>query len=266
MADLPQILTHEERLRNLDQRFVKGKLSQGAFHAGYLGGSMLRAVSPEVETSPRRLWDRYIECPTDVMPQWMAAYIYGTEDEISSPFWSIIIPRFINSFSRWQILSPDAWERTKWRWFAESVLKVTKRNNKTLLSIINEAQIFCRHIANKGVLHPSKWTKLEKQGDAIVKSTPEDMATRAALGVIEMIHCAARGNHTENAVAAAKNAASTAYWYTVSLHSDQQDETLRNMVDHSHKLRAAALDEITTDLFDILDYEIKSAESVAKIK
>lgn len=67
---------------------------------------LLAAMSPEVAAE-----EDASECPTDIMPQWLAYLTPWMSDEGSAEAWPGMIRRYAAVAARWHVLSDETWRR-----------------------------------------------------------------------------------------------------------------------------------------------------------
>ena len=69
---------------------------------------LLAAADPEVAK-----YESSDYCPLDLMPQWLAYLTPSMDDEGSAAAWEPMVRRYADLFSRWHVLTPEAWERAR---------------------------------------------------------------------------------------------------------------------------------------------------------
>lgn len=75
---------------------------------GYMRACLLAALSPEVGDT-----EEPTECPSWLMPLWLAEATPDLDDEVSDEAWPDVIRRYADLAGRWHVLNDEAWERAR---------------------------------------------------------------------------------------------------------------------------------------------------------
>lgn len=235
-------MNYEERLANLDRHIAEGTLIRDDWGDGINQACLLVAIAPECAAHGDTQ-----DCPTDVMPTWLADCIPYIDDKGSIEAWYTMIERFAKLAHKWHTFSPETWERIKWRWLGESIVVIAYENAENHLELratIEEIQVLCRSAASGK--NPSK-TKWAQTRNSIYDTVHYSHLTTDVLSAIEAV-----------------NYASSAMLYTASV-SNAFAAIIQTAPCYS-QLRWEHCDRMTNDLFNIIEAEIEAnRESTERI-
>ena len=173
-------MTFEDRLERLDRHIRGGTLLRIGWGDGVENASPLVALAPECADEQEAE-----ACPADVMPLWMAQWVAEGDIRGSDVAWPWMAASFASSARRWSVLTPDDWERVRYRWLAESVLKIADSRAVSLareqraVRAVYTVRALCRRAARGDIPTQREWEEAREVA-LVAWRTEEDAAARWA--------------------------------------------------------------------------------------
>lgn len=147
-------LTSQEASARLLSFLHEGRLIQGAWHETNGGGRelvcMIGALDPSIDSA--------MQCPSSVMPQWLAHCTVGLFDHQTKTDAMAWAERYGRLMARWGVLTPDAWARAEIRFktecvrFAISAAEPVCKNTSCWPQVASAAQQVCDALEGRGDL------------------------------------------------------------------------------------------------------------------
>jgi hypothetical protein len=238
-----------ENVDRLNKFIQEGRLLRGEWTGkdaeGRETACLLAALSKEVATShdPN-------SCPAAIMPSWLAHLVPWIDDKGTKENWLGHIHRFANLAGRWHALSPESWERARFRVNRVSLLEAIKHTksepafkaSRDVLALLDRA-------VSSDLPTNGEWSAAV---DAARWSAADAPAARWAAAVADDDYAAARlaADAAADAAAARWSSTAAARW-SAARWSAADDPAAR----------WAAQDRIIDGILDVIEDEIKIVEA-----
>jgi hypothetical protein len=199
-------MNKEQRCKRLDQFIRENRLIRKAWTGtdaqGRETACLLAALAPECAKG------NVIECPSELMPQWLAELTPWIDDAPSEEAWPVIVKRYAALSHRWHVLTPDAWSRLHFTVRAISLRKAREfvsASEVGVMKVIDDVLALLGRATDGGDVNANEWAAAsaaawaasaaaEAAASAAAWAAAADQIITAILDAIELEIAKAEGN------------------------------------------------------------------------
>jgi hypothetical protein len=189
-------MNNEQRCERLDQFIRENRLIRKAWTGtdaqGRETACLLAALAPECAKG------NVIECPSELMPQWLAELTPWIDDEPSEEAWPVIVKRYAELSHRWHVLTPDAWSRLDFTARSIAVRKAREfvsASEVGVMKAIDDVLALLRRAADGGSVNANEWAaaRVAARAARAAEAQAPDQIITAILDAIEVEIAKAEG-------------------------------------------------------------------------
>ena len=245
-------MNNEQRCERLDQFIRENRLIRKAWTGtdaqGRETACLLAALAPECAKG------NVIECPSELMPQWLAELTPWIDDEPSEEAWPVIVKRYAELSHRWHVLTPDAWSRLDFTARAIAVRKAREfvpASRVGVMNAIDDVLALLGRATDGGDVNANEWAAARVAARA-ARAAEASVAAEGAWAVRAAAGAADEAAEGAGAAARAAAWAARAAWAAARVAARA-----------ARAAEAQAADQIITAILDAIEVEIAKAEGGA---
>ncbi len=189
-------MNNEQRCERLDQFIRENRLIRKAWTGtdaqGRETACLLAALAPECAKG------NVIECPSELMPQWLAELTPWIDDAPSEEAWPVIVKRYAELSHRWHVLTPDAWSRLDFTARAIAVRKAREfvpASRVGVMNAIDDVLALLGRATDGGDVNANEWAaaRVAARAARAAEAQAADQIITAILDAIEVEIAKAEG-------------------------------------------------------------------------